>query len=175
MAGSLALGLRIATNMKGRVLALREIERILSYLEGELRYRHSMLSEALCNVAAKSGHPFRQWLYELSSGIEAQSIENQNIESIDDGEFRDFYSMWVESLQLLRDKTLLSSQDIDSLLDVGKALGYLDIESQLMNLNLEMELIHKHILELDKDISSRMKNAIVMCFLGGIMTVIALL
>ena len=83
--------------------------------------------------------------------------------------------MWSKSLEILKVSTLLNTRDINLLRGVGKALGYLDIESQLMNLDMEKELIHNTVLELDKDIGVRMKNAIVLSFLGGILTVIALL
>lgn len=168
--GSLALGVRIATNMRGRLNSLRELERILGYIDGELRCRHSVLYEAMYNVSLKSGQPYRLWLGRLSKELEAQGSVNDEA-----SKYKDFYTLWCESLTYLMEETLLNSKDISQLCDVGKALGYLDIESQQMNLNLERELIHKHILELDKDINARMKNAIVLCFLGGIMTVIALL
>ena len=89
-------------------------------------------------------------------------------------EYKDFYTIWCKSLTILCENTQLSFQDITNLYDVGKALGYLDIESQQMNLALERERLHGTILELDKDLNSRMKNAVVMCFLGGLLTVIAL-
>ena len=167
--GSLALGIRIALSMKGRVLALREMERILAYLEGELRCRHSMLAEALYNVSFKSPAPYSSWLFELMKTVEGQS------KNVDKDDFVDFYTMWCQSLDNLRLGTLLGAKDISLFYGVGKALGYLDIESQQMNLNLEREHIHSYVLELDKDISLRMKNAIILCFLGGLMTVIALL
>ena len=155
--------------MRGRIQQLREIERILGYLEGELRCRHAMLDEALHNVSLKTGHPFDIWLEELSHGINAQSTDVNN------EEFVDFNSMWRQALGFLGNNTLLNSKDIIKLLDVGKALGYLDIESQQMNLNLEREQLHSHILELDKDLNARMKNVIVLSFLGGLMVVISLL
>ena len=161
------LGIKIATNMSGRIKDLRELEHILAYLDGELRYRHSLLGEALHNVAGKTREPFRRWLLMLCENLDTQSIAYT--------EYSDFYSMWRNSMGYLRDNTYLTNQDIDKLLDTGKALGYLDIESQQMNLNLERELIHNFIASLDKDIGSRMKNAIILCFLGGIMVVIALL
>ena len=167
--GSLALGIRIAWSMKGRILALKEMERILAYLEGELRCRHSMLAEALYNVSLKSPEPYSSWLFELMRTVEGQR------EDMDKGKFNDFYTMWYQSLEDLRHEALLAAKDISLFYDVGKALGYLDIESQQMNLNLEREHIHSYILELDKDVSLRMKNAVILCFLGGVMTVIALL
>ena len=156
--GSLALGIKVAANMRGRLNALRDIERILSYLEGELRCRHSVLGEAFYNVAIKSGEPYKRWLLELSEWVNPQENENEHKEK-----FEDFYSMWCNSLIDLRENTFLNSKDIGQLYDVGKALGYLDIESQQMNLNMEREILHNSIIQLDKDIGTR------------IMTVIALL
>ncbi len=170
IAGSLALGVRIAWSMKSRVLALREMDRIIGYIEGELRCKHSMLAEALYNVSRKTKAPYSSWLFSLMSAVEGQGL----LSSEDDG-VADFYTMWCKSLEELRLSSCLTSKDINQLYDVGKALGYLDIESQQMNLMLERELIKKTISELDKDVGARMKNAVILCFLGGIMTVIALL
>ena len=150
-------------------MALREIERILSYIEGELRCRRSVLTEALYNVSVRTPKPYNLWLLELIKIIDSQS------NNVDKDEFYEFYYMWTKSLDYLRANTLLSSKDISLLCGVGKALGYLDIESQQMNLSLEREHIHSYILDLDKDVNLRMKNAIILCFLGGVMTVIALL
>lgn len=170
--GSLALGLRIAFNMRGRIRDLKEIERILGFLEGELRVRHSTMDEALENVASKSGQPFKLWLKELAENIRtSQNYVDYNCSN----EHIDLHDMWNKSLDKLLGRTSLNFKDIEQLQDVGRALGYLDIESQQMNLKMEMELIHQHILTLDKDLSVRMKNAVVVCLLGGIMTVIALL
>ena len=164
------MGIKLAGLMKGRILALREIERIIGYLEGELRYRHSTLGEALYSVSRKCATPYSAWLTQLGKAVDGQAEEFKDKTS-----YQDFYTIWCKSLDALRGSTLLNSRDINQLRDVGKALGYLDIESQQMNLNLEKELIHSTVLELDKDIGARMKNAIVLSFLGGIMTVIALL
>lgn len=164
------MGIKLAGLMKGRILALREIERIIGYLEGELRCKHSTLGEALYSVSQKCIEPYSVWLKQLGKAVDGQAVELK-----DKTLYEDFYTMWSKSLDILRARTLLNSRDISQLRDVGKALGYLDIESQQMNLNMERELIHSTVLELDKDIGARMKNAIVLSFLGGIMTVIALL
>ena len=150
-------------------MALRHLERILCYLEGELKARHAGLGEALVNVSRKAPKPYDKWLNELAKAIDYVYISNEN--SL---EYKDFYTIWCKSLTILCENTQLSFQDITNLYDVGKALGYLDIESQQMNLALERERLHGTILELDKDLNSRMKNAVVMCFLGGLLTVIAL-
>lgn len=202
--GSLTLGLRIATNMRGRLSALRQVERILCYIEGELKVRQARLGEALTDVSLKTPNPYSYWLSQLADMLESCTIcaEVQSEEyayhmdnvlgdvseyaASDDMkashilkgntiEYKDFYTLWCKSLTTLRDETQLSFKDITSLYDVGKALGYLDIESQQMNLALERERLHSVILELDKDLNSRMKNAVVMSFLCGLLTVIALL
>lgn len=170
IAGSMAMGIKLAGLMKGRIVALREIERIIGYLEGELRCKHSTLGEALYSVSLKSTDAYRSWLNQLVKAVDGQVVELK-----DKASYEDFYSIWCRSLDTLKAHTLLNTRDINQLRDVGKALGYLDIESQQMNLNMEKELIHNTVLELDKDIGARMKNAIVLSFLGGIMTVIVLL
>ncbi len=174
--GSLALGLRIAMNMRGRLAALCQVERILCYIEGELKVRHARLGEALTDVSLKTPNPYSYWLSQLADMLESCTTCAEVQSKVYDNtiEYKDFYTLWCRSLTTLRDETPLSFKDITSLYDVGKALGYLDIESQQMNLALERERLHSVIVELDKDLNSRMKNAVVMCFLGGLLSVIAL-
>ena len=82
MVGSLVLGIKIALNMKARLRALRELERIISYIEGELRYRHAVLNEALYNVSLKCGHPFDMWLGDLSQRLKVD--DNSRVGEDDD-------------------------------------------------------------------------------------------
>ena len=48
---------------------------------------------------------------------------------------------------------------------VGNTLGYLDISSQQLGIDLEREHIHMHISNLDKDLSNRMRC--ISCQSGG--------
>ncbi len=167
------LGIRLAHNMKGRINQLRELERIINYLEGEIRYKHSLLGEACFNVAGKCGQPFQNWLESLSNGL---------ISGGEGGEFfsedyiqGDFCRIWSESLSILRDSSLLHISDLEEINNIGQALGQTDIETKKNSLMLEKDIIHQRIEALSADLSSKMRNTIILFFLGGLMTVIVLI
>ena len=58
LAGGILLGIWIAMSMKKRVDELKQIERIINYLEGEIRYKNSLLGEACIAASLRCGQPF---------------------------------------------------------------------------------------------------------------------
>lgn len=147
--------------MKKRVDELRELERLINYIEGEIRYRHSILSQACLNAGSKTGQPFKEWLCGLSKTVE---------EDCDRG----FIDIWEDSLKYLKSKSCLNKEDMERLYDLGRTLGYLDIESQKQGLMLEKENIHNVIQRLDKSLAGNMKLSVVLGTLGGIFIVVIL-
>lgn len=163
IAGSMALGIKIALMMKKRVEQLKEIERIINYIEGEIRYKHSILKEACINASTKCGQPFSDWL----------EIVGDRLELSDSGE--GFSEIWFESLNVLYEKSLLSKRDINEINSLGQTLGYLDIRSQEMGLKLEKENIHERLVQSDRELMNRMKISVILGTLSGIFIVIMLL
>lgn len=159
----MALGIKIALMMKKRVDQLREVERIVNYIEGEIRYKHSILKEACINASLKCGQPFSDWLNNLGDRLELS----------DSGE--GFAEIWFDSLNILYEKSLLSKRDINEIKSLGQTLGYLDIRSQEMGLKLEKENIHEQLVKSDRELTNRMKISVILGTLGGIFIVIMLL
>ncbi|MGN0434997.1 MAG: stage III sporulation protein AB [Wujia sp.] len=177
--GGMLIGLMNANEMRDRVTELKEIERILGYIVGEIRYNHALLYEACSRVSYKCGQPFRDWLSTLSNNLknddllEIQDKEEHNAvlqESDHIGE-NTVSNIWSSSLEILQQQGHLKGDDIIVLNAIGNTLGYLDIYSQQMGIDLEREHIHMHISNLDKDLNNRMKVAITMGILGGILLV----
>ena len=159
----MVLGIMLAHAMRKRVEQLRELERVINYLEGEIRYRHSILSEACLNASEKCGQPFNTWLNNLSLNLERDDI---------DGCFDD---IWSESLKILEEKSALKREDIETLECLGHTLGYLDIRTQEMGLALEKESLHERVGRIAGELSNRMKISVIMGLLSGIFIVIMLL
>lgn len=159
------MGLKFAFDMKKRTAQLRELQRIVSYLEGEITYRHAILSEACLLVAAKCGQPFRDWL---------ESIGNELAMEDDEQKPESFYESWCASLEFLKQNTKLKAGDITVLKSLGQAFGYLDIQTQHMTLELEKEHLSKIIKYADEELVSHMKISVVFGVLGGLMIVIML-
>lgn len=159
----MSLGVGIAVMMKRRFEQLKEVERIINYIEGEIRYKHSILKEACINASEKCRQPFCDWLSNLGDRLEIS----------DKGE--SFADIWSESLAMLYDSSLLNRKDINEINSLGQTLGYLDIRSQEMGLKLEKENIHNRLVQLDRELMNRMKISVILGTLGGIFIVIMLL
>lgn len=157
------LGIMSAWSMRKRVEQLRELERIINYLEGEISYRHSILSEACMNASLKCGQPFNIWLSNLSTNLESGDS--------DEG----FEKIWSEALTILDTGSALKKEDIEVIKNMGHTLGYLDIRSQEMGLALEKENIHERAVRNARELSERMRVSVIMGTLGGILIVIMLL
>ncbi len=157
--------------MKGRINQLREIERIINYLEGEIRYKHSLLGEACLNVAAKCGQPFTHWLVSLGN----QLTDNEEVNLSYDFAQKDFFQIWSKSLLILRKTSLLNSSDFEELENIGQALSQTDIQTKENSLMVEKNIIHQRIEALNSDVNNKMRSTIILFFLGGLMTVIVLI
>lgn len=148
--------------MKKRVDELRQLERIINYIEGELRYKNSLLGEACMSASTRCGHPFDSWLRGISIELE-------------EGTDMSFAEVWENSLKELETVSSLRKEDFRELLAIGQTLGYLDIKAQEAGLSLEKENIHSNIVNLDKSLSNNMKVSIILGTLGGIFIVVLLL
>ncbi len=159
--GGVTLGVWVALSMKKRVVELRQIERIINDIEGEIRYHNSLLREAIMSAAMRSGQPFRNWLSELSKEL--------------DNNYNDaFMDIWERSLVTLKENSHLKKEDIKEILLFGQALGYLDVKAMELSLGLEKENIHSLIKNLNQNLANNMKVSVILGTLGGIFLILVL-
>lgn len=183
--GSLILGISYALKMYKRRENLKAFERILIYIESEIRYRHSILSVALLNAANKSDEPFKSWLLYLVKRLN-DNKDKSNIDydyntlndfSIDDGDDRDessFSDIWMDSLAFLTSSSCFSKEDLEDISHIGQTLGYLDIEAHKMGLKLEIDNIHDKINDFNSDLKDKMRISVISGAVIGILVVIVL-
>lgn len=150
--------------MKLRVRQLNELERILIYIEGEIRVKHSVLADAFLSASKRAGQPFNEWLLFLS-----ERMKNEDTDSYS------FLSIWKTSLDILRWKTKLNKSDMSLLDSVGQTLGYLDIKAMEQGLFFERENLKLVVNSLYKELPNKMKLAIVSGGLGGIFIIVVLI
>ena len=157
--------------LKTRVKNLRELERILGFLEGEIRCRHSFLEDACINTSKKCGQPFSQWLNALALELSGMSGKNMHKTEEDDIS-HSFADIWIRNIEGLGESTCLNAEDMDELKQLGQTLGYLDIQMQEEGLRLEMDSLHAKNVRLKAELSSRVKLSVMLGFLAGILLVI---
>ncbi len=162
--GSPAFGISYAVRLKKRKDNLKSIERILMYLESEIRYRHSLIYEAFNNAAVKADKPFSMWLLNLGESLYLYDTPDKD----------SFYEIWCDSLEMLRYGTCLTNEDIEELAAVGQTLGYLDIEAHKAGLALEIDHFHEKIFEYNQTLTGRMRVSVMAGAVFGILVVIVL-
>lgn len=164
IAGSVCIGMYIAYYMKLRVDELHELQRVIGYIEGELRYNHSLLYEAINLCGKKADKIFLNWLSFLEKNLMADMAGEKEVNDI-----------WNESMDILKETSHLKNDDIELIRGFGQAFGFLDISAQQNAIALEKERLHIRILELSESLKSRMRLAFAMSALGGICLVIMLI
>lgn len=157
------LGFCIANNMRLRVKQLKELERIILFLEGEIRVRHAILGEAFLFASKKCGQPFNEWLMFLSD-----SLSDVNCVS-------DFNTIWNGSLAILRDKSKLNKSDLSIVENIGQTLGYLDIRAMEQGLLLERENIKDVVKTSLCELPNRVRISIILGILGGVLVILILI
>lgn len=152
--------------MKKRIDNLKELQRIMNYMAGEITYRHAVLGEVFLNAASKCEPPFDTWLAGLGDKLTCSELEIMP---------ESFVSIWIKSLDYIRENTKFKGNDIHIMESLGQALGYLDINTQQMSLKLEQENLQSIIRQADMELANKMKVSVVMGTLGGMMIVILLI
>ena len=120
--GCVCFGMGKSANLRKRRELLEEFRRCLLLLSGEIRCVHSPLPDAFRQMGKKVAEPYRTLFTAVADGMERE-------EKIPLGE------IFEENVRLL-DRTVLLREDKGMILELGRQLGYLDIEMQLKTLEL---------------------------------------
>ncbi len=187
MGGSLLFGINNAVKIRKRRDDLRTLERIVMYLESEIRYRHSVMSEAFGSAAQKTDKPFSDWLLELEIMLkdninnsdaypyyEDEAYDEMNFSCDTDYKSCDFYRIWCESLVRLQDDTFLNDSDMEELKSLGQTLGYMDIEAHRAGIELFLLNIHNRINDINCGLKDRIRISVVAGAVFGILVVMVL-
>lgn len=159
--GSTALGILCAYNARTRLKQLRELERIIGYLSGEIRYRREVLGVACKHVSARCSTVYADWLLEV-----AASTENENNTALQD--------IWECAKDKLYASSCLSKRDMDYINNLGQTLGYLDVQAQERGLSLLQQEIHETVQSLEHEVQNRERIAVILGIIGGLLLVIVL-
>lgn len=164
MSGSVSLGLLYALTLKGRIDNLKELQRILNYVVGEITYKQSVLSEAFLGASIKSREPFRSWLCKLGESLLREEYADSS-----------FYEVYESTLDDIRIGTRLRKTDMDILRSVGQAFGYLDVNTQRMSIKFEQDNLAEVIRQAESEVTNKSRISVVIGALSGIMVIIVLI
>lgn len=121
-----SLGIGMGRELLERVNALKELERLLAMLKGEIQYAATPLQEAFAQLSGRGGGRYRAFLCGLSH-------------TMDEREGKSIGELFGECADQFLQTSGLSRGDIEQLVRLGARLGYLDRETQVRTLALYQE------------------------------------
>lgn len=125
MSSATAIGFLKADELKTRVEILQELQRMILFLQGELRFHRASLSEAFENVAGRVTEPFSLFLKETARRMEEREPGG-------------FEEIWKETTKKLLKNDGFQKEDQEIMDILKNSLGYLDLTMQTETLNLAM-------------------------------------
>lgn len=102
---------------KQRYLEVRELIECLQILEGQLRFCYATIPEALAEIEQRRGGKFGQLFITIAKKLNERSGEQLNL-------------IWRETLLSEREGFFICKEDWAVLEELGRGLGYLDLEVQ---------------------------------------------
>lgn len=112
-----ALGYGKSAEISARLFLLREIEKMLLLLMGEITYRKEALPEAMLRVSGKIQEPLCSFLKETAKM--AQKYQSERFAGI----FRGNAEKYLKNSDL-------TQKDLEEFVQLGEYLGYLDTDMQ---------------------------------------------
>ena len=153
-------GLSKSRNLKKRVELLGELKCMILYLAGEIRCMHETLPEAFQRISGRLKTPYRELLRKIAEEMEREG--KKTIVEIFDREVSELKNFPFDK------------EDLELIKNLGKQLGYLDIQMQLKNLELCEGLVEVSMKKASAEYLQKAKMYRYMGVLAGLFLVIIL-
>lgn len=157
-----ALGYGKSAGISARLFLLREIEKMLLLLMGEITYRKETLPEAMLCVSGKVQEPLHVFLRETAKM--AQKYQGERFAGI----FRENAEKYLKNSDL-------TQKDFEEFVQLGEYLGYLDADMQKNTSQWYLQQLKTEIEALAGEIPAKKKLYQSLGILSGIFLAILLL
>ena len=151
MAGALLIigmtsiwGILKAENTKRQLENMKELQRIISMIQSEIRYSKAFLGEIFENIGQGVREPFRSWLLEMSR--QTNSFTGKSLGDI-----------WQSSVEINLDALGFPVYIFESLKQLGNQLGYADVQVQMRLLDLYQEHLERTIREMHDQVQTKVR------------------
>lgn len=91
------------------------------------------------------------------------------------GSGADFDQIWIEHADKLYESSGLKQEDMEYIYNLGQTIGYLDVQAQEEGLALLQADLGRHIRELEAEAKDRMRLALVVGSVAGVLLIIILI
>lgn len=150
-----ALGFRFGMDLENRLKSLKEFQKIMLMLRGEIQYAAASLKEAFRILAEQVPQPFCEFLESTARDMEQR--DGKTMTAILEG-----------NAGILRGKTGLNEKDIRSFVRAGGRLGYLDTEMQLRTIDLYLEELGRELKAAEEEYQGKVRVYRCLGFMGGL-------
>lgn len=157
-----ALGFERSLKLSRRLSGLRELQRMVLLIKGEISYRKEALPGALIRAAGRLAPPFSDFLRNVAKRADAY----------DGILFADIFMQEAETA--FRDSAL-TKEDKEELRQLGQYLGYLDISQQENAMALFQQELERKIQAVQAEIPVKKRLYQSLGVLGGIFLAITLI
>lgn len=157
-----AMGWNQSMAIEKRLRQLREIEKLVHLMLGEITYRKEALPDVLLHTSRKAASPFDVFFREAAQQA-----------SLYQGEC--FSGIFRKQAEEYLKNSNLTAKELEEFIQLGEYLGWLDIEMQKNTMTLYLEQLKGDILTLSGEIPVRQKMCRSMGVMAGIFLAIILL
>lgn len=154
------VGLYFAYKDIFRIKNLLEVKRALNILKVEIEFAKSPLPEALSQIAARLDEEIGNIFKEI-----AESLGKREHESIQ--------VIWSEAFE--KSETYLTSDDMEQITALGKTLGYLDKNMQIVGIDMVVQAINEKISILHESSTKNKKMYQSLGVLSGLLVCVLLI
>ena len=137
-------GIMKAENMKRQLENMKELQRIISMIQSEIRYSQAFLGEIFENIGQGVREPFRSWLLEMSR--QTNSFIGKSLGDI-----------WQSSVEINLDAFGFPVYIFESLKQLGNQLGYADVQVQMRLMDLYQEHLERTIREMHDQVQTKVR------------------
>ena len=160
--GCMGLGLWYREQFRGRLIALRQMARVLELFAGEIRYGKSTLPECCGQLANHVEEPYRKCFRDIFQQME----KNDGIT---------FAAIYRDCMQSCLQELPLSGDDRNLMLTLFSEHDFADGEMQIRSLARRSEVLEETINVLERDMREKCRLAVGMGVMSGLLLVIVLL
>lgn len=140
---------------------LQSLVQILGLLMGEIRYERLPMAEAFCRMDKKYNGPAATVMKQIADKL--ASVSYENLEGV-----------WAEAFRGEQKRLMLTDEELDILLDVGKNLGYLDADAQISHLEGCQKRLQQKVDAAAKEIAEKRKVYRYLGVAAGVLVILVL-
>lgn len=153
------IGFKSSENLIRQNNQLKKLRTMLVILRGEIKYNNSIMSQAFRNVSGRVEEPFREFLTYVADNLD--KYEGKPVSEI-----------WEMGIKDKLSISMLSKKHLEKLKDLGKTLGFLDMEMQLSYIDILTGELSKDIEENTIKMKDNCKLYRALGVMGGILVVL---